>query len=116
MKGQDRESRNRDSFQDVEGVVISNGKVTINGKLVKEVPKNTPIVIKISGDVNGSIKTDSGDIHVEGSVKGPINTMSGDIEVLGDITGHCSTVSGDITADSIEGNCSTVSGDIDAFY
>jgi len=90
-------------------IVISNGKVIINGNDVT--PDGKEINITVHGNiedlkvdncnqvlVNGNsknISTKSGDINVTGNVEGSIQTMSGDVECL-DVSGSVSTMSGNI--------------------
>lgn len=94
-------------------ITVSNGKVFVDGKLVRDldsVPeKEVHIVVdgsvsklevdccdtvEVHGDA-GSVSTQSGDVKVSGNVSGNIDTMSGDVE-CGDVRGGIDTMSGDI--------------------
>ena len=94
-----------------------NGRVFVDGKPVDEIEagvKYSPITIKIegnvtgdidvpyaekveiTGDLHGSIKTQSGNIHVGGAVSQDAKTMSGNVVVGGDVHGRASTMSGNV--------------------
>lgn len=90
-------------------VVVTNGKVIVNGKDVT--PDSKEINISVQGDVDelhvdicnkvsvtgnaNSISTTSGDIDITGNVGGSVNTMSGDID-CGNVLGSVSTMSGNV--------------------
>lgn len=105
-------------------LVITNGKVFVNGKQVTTEGKTINISIEgnvdrlqvdacdkilVNGDV-GSISTASGDVILN-ECKGSIQTTSGDVECKGDCI-NISTVSGDVKVRYAEGSIKTVSGDI----
>lgn len=50
--------------------------------------------VEVKGEV-GTIKTMSGDVKVSGNVNGDIKTMAGDID-CGSVSGDISTISGDV--------------------
>lgn len=91
-------------------VVISNGKVIVDGKDVT--PDAKEINISVEGNVEkieadacskisvtgdaGSVNTQAGDVDVGGNVGGSVQTMSGDVDCGGSIGGSVSTMSGDI--------------------
>lgn len=90
-------------------IVITNGKVFIDGMDVTPDSKN--IDIKIEGNID-ELKVDScNSIYVLGSVKN-INTLSGDVDVVGHVGGNLKTMSGNIKCGDVEGSISTMSGDI----
>jgi hypothetical protein len=73
--------------------------------------KTVAASVEISGDVNGSVTTTSGDVKC-GRATHSVKTTSGNVTVQGSIGGSVSTMSGDVGASTIQGNCSTMSGDI----
>lgn len=93
-------------------IVITNGRVILDGKEVttEESTKIINIVIKGSVDVLeidncnyvqvkgncGSVKTISGDIECDGEVLGDVSSVSGKIECFGDVKGSIRSISGDI--------------------
>lgn len=107
-------------------ILISNGKVMIDGK---DVTPNEKIInisvtgnienlsvdsaerVEVSGDVS-SLKTMSGDISIKGNVKGNINNTSGDLEIGGSVGGDIKLTSGDIKCGDVGGSIKTMSGDI----
>jgi hypothetical protein len=106
-------------------IVVSNGKVIIDGKDVT--PEAKVININVEGDVDDisvdmcqkiivagvvkNIKTTSGDIECGGSVGGNVQTTSGDIECA-DVNGDVNTTSGDVKCGTVAGSVKTLSGDI----
>lgn len=101
------------------GKVILDGKdVTPDGKEinisvegdVESMEIDACSTIKISGNT-GNIKTSVGDVEVSGAVNGSVQTQSGDIN-CGDVGGNASTQAGDIDCGSVKGNVSTMAGDI----
>lgn len=91
-------------------IVISNGKVLVDGKDVTPNAKEISIAvtgnidrleadvcqkISVTGDA-GNIVTQSGDVEIGGSVTGSVQTMSGDVDCGGSIGGSVSTMSGDV--------------------
>lgn len=90
-------------------IVISNGKVIVNGKEVT--PDGKEINISVQGDIY-ELKVDTcNKVSVTGSVKS-ISTQSGDVEVTGDVDGNISTMSGDVDCGHVQGSISTMSGDV----
>lgn len=84
-------------------VIITNGRVIINGKEIKNTEKQINIVVE--GDID-QLKADACDkISVVGSVKS-ISTQSGDVD------GSISTMSGDVDCGMVNGSISTMFGDI----
>ena len=90
-------------------IVISNGKVIVNGNDVTPNEKQIDIVVHgnieyvtvdacnsllVNGNSN-NISTNSGDVSIMGNVQGSIQTMSGDVE-CSDISGSVSTMTGNI--------------------
>jgi hypothetical protein len=108
-------------------IVITNGKVVIDGKDVTEQEKLLTITIQgdveklevdacksieITGNAN-NVRTSAGDVNIKGEVKGNVSTQSGDVECGGGIGGSVSTMSGDVECGGeIMGSVSTMSGDI----
>lgn len=106
----------------VNGQLFENGEplerkvnITIVGDVhsIKLDKGPSEVNIKITGNVDGSITTASGDIEVAGDVLGDVKSTSGDIKCK-NVTGSVKTVSGDITCSKVDGNANTVSGDIDS--
>jgi len=105
-------------------VSISNNKIVINGKEVKDDSKVINITIDGNVDslnvdncvkvvVNGfvnDLNTMSGDVEC-GNVNKNVRSSSGDIE-CGNVGGDVSTSSGDIKAKGINGNVKSMTGDI----
>ena len=90
-------------------IVVTNGKVVINGK--DATPENKEINISVVGNIE-QLKVDACNrVSVEGSVKS-ISTQSGDVEVTGDVDGNISTMSGDVDCGMVGGSISTMSGDV----
>lgn len=91
--------------------VIGN-KVYCDGELLSDCDefKEKVINITVNGNVDGYVKTTSGNIKLQGSV-GEIETTSGDVDIVGNV-GNVKTVSGNVKAKKILGNVKTVSGDI----
>lgn len=90
-------------------IIVTNGKVLINGKDVT--PDSKEINISVVGNIE-QLKVDAcNKVNVEGNVKS-ISTQSGDVEVSGDVDGSISTMSGDIDCGHVKGSVSTMNGDI----
>jgi len=90
-------------------VVVTNGKVLINGKDVT--PESKDINISVEGNIE-ELKVDAcNKVSVTGSVKN-IATKSGDVDVTGDVDGSIQTMSGDVDCGHVQGSVSTMSGDV----
>lgn len=68
--------------------------------------------VEVKGDVSGSIRSESADVHVGGNVNGNVSTMSGDVHVKGGVSGDVSTMSGDVSAGSVSGGASSMYGSV----
>lgn len=89
---------------------IKNGRVTINGVDVTPGDEKT-ITIEIVGDV-GKINVDAcNTLRITGDVNGSVKTMSGNIECR-DVTGNVDTMSGAVECGKIGGSVKTMSGDV----
>jgi len=94
-------------------VVVSNGKVVIDGKDFTPDSKN--INISIEGDID-KLNVDSYDkISINGNV-GNIKTQSGDVDISGEVSGDIQTMSGDVDCGNVGGSISTMSGDVKHKY
>lgn len=89
-------------------IVISNGKIIIDGKDVT--PEGKTINISIEGDVDNISVDMCNKFEVKGNVNSIVST-SGDIE-CGDVTGNIECTSGDIECNNVGGNVETTSGDV----
>lgn len=90
-------------------IVITNGKVTIDGKDVT--PDSKEIIISVDGNIE-QLKVDvCKTVSVKGHVKN-IYTQSGDVEVSGNVEGDIRTMSGDVDCSTVAGSISTMSGDV----
>ena len=90
-------------------IVVTNGKVIVNGKDVT--PDSKEINISVQGDID-ELKVDScNKVSVTGNVKS-VSTKSGDIDIAGNVEGSVQTMSGDVDCGNINGAISTMSGDI----
>lgn len=91
-------------------IVISNGKVIVNGKEIELDKDEKHFTLEIHTSV-GELTVDNAErITVEGSVN-HLKTTNGDVHCH-DVQGNVSTVNGDVTANNIKGDVSTVNGDI----
>lgn len=82
----------------VNGVDVTPDSKQINIKVegnISELKVDSCDKIDVIGDVS-NIKSQSGDIKITGNVNGSVNTMSGDVD-CGAIGGSVNTMSGDIT-------------------
>ena len=66
--------------------------------------------VRVSGDVNGDVKSTFGNIEVEGSARN-VTTMSGTIECC-DVSGSIISTNGSIHAGYVQGNVQTTNGNI----
>ena len=90
-------------------VVVTNGKVIINGKDVT--PDSKEINISVNGDVSELNVDACNKILIHGNVK-DISTKSGDVDVTGDVSGNVNTMSGDVDCQNVGGSIKTMSGDV----
>lgn len=90
-------------------IVVSNGKVIINGKDVT--PDSKEIYIKVEGNIE-ELKVDScNKVEIVGDVSN-VKTQSGDVEISGNVGGSIQTMSGDVDCGNVGGSISTMSGDV----
>ena len=90
-------------------IVVTNGKVIINGKDVT--PDSKEITISVDGNID-ELKVDAcNKVSVNGNVSN-IKTQSGDVDISGDVSGGIQTMSGDIDCFNVGGSISTMSGDV----
>ena len=90
-------------------IVVTNGKVIINGKDVT--PDSKEINIKGDGDID-ELKVDAcNKVEITGDVSN-VKTQSGDVEISGNVTGSIQTMSGDVDCGTVGGSISTMSGDV----
>lgn len=100
----------------INGVVVSGGKniVVSNGRVVVDGQDVTPDAKDIRIEVHGSVDSLDVDacnaISVTGSA-GSIKTQSGDVR-CGDVHGSVKTMSGDVHCGAVSGGVETMSGDI----
>lgn len=67
--------------------------ITVSGN-IEQLSVDSCNKFSVTGDV-GNLKTINGDVDVTGNVNGSVKTVSGDID-CGNISGDVSTVSGDV--------------------
>lgn len=93
-------------------ISIIGNKVYCNGELLSDCDefKEKVINVIVNGNVDGYVKTTSGNVKLQGSV-GEIETTSGDVTIDGNV-GNVKTVSGNVRAKKVLGNVKTVSGDV----
>lgn len=90
-------------------VIITRGKVIIDGNVIETNDKVINIVV--TGDVE-SIEVDCCDkIKVTGNV-GTVKTQTGDVKVEGNVTESVLTQTGDVSCGNVGGNVKTQVGDI----
>jgi hypothetical protein len=90
-------------------VVVTNGKVLINGKDVT--PDSKEININVQGNI-GELKVDAcNKVSVTGNANNVL-TKSGDIYITGNVEGNIQTSSGDVDCGNVSGSISTSSGDV----
>lgn len=90
-------------------IVVSNGKVIIDGK--DFTPDTKQINISVEGNIE-ELNVDTCDkVTVTGNVK-HIFTTSGDVDVNGNVAMGIQTVSGDVDCGDVSGSISTVSGSV----
>jgi hypothetical protein len=90
-------------------IVVTNGKVIVNGKDVT--PDSKEINISVQGNID-ELKVDvCSKVSVTGNTKN-VSTKSGDIDIAGNVEGSIQTMSGDVDCGNVAGSISTMSGDI----
>ncbi len=90
-------------------IVVTNGKVLINGKDVA--PDSKEINISVEGNID-ELKVDAcNKVSVNGNISN-IKTQSGDVDITGDVSGNIQTMSGDVDCGHVQGSISTMSGDV----
>ena len=90
-------------------IVVTNGKVVINGKDVT--PDSKEINISVEGNIE-ELKVDAcNKVEITGDVSN-VKTQSGDVEISGNVTGSIQTMSGDVDCGNVGGSISTMSGDV----
>ena len=108
-------------------VRIENGKVYVDGNLVKGTENDKVINILIEGNVDridvdycdnlvvdgdvNTLETVSGNVKAN-TVKGNVQSTSGKVEVAGNIEGDVETVSGTVKGHTFNGKVKTLSGNI----
>lgn len=92
-------------------VVITNGKVIVDGKDVTPEKNEREINIIIEGNIDDLNVDACNKLSVNGNV-GSVKTLSGDVDVDGYVSGSVSTMSGDVDCGNVNGSVSTMSGDI----
>ena len=98
----------------VKNVTINNGKVTVDGKPLKDVISKSnekEIHIHIQGDIQRLEVDQCEHIEITGNV-GRAKTNCGSFEIKGDVAGDVHTNCGSITCKNIEGDCHTNMGNI----
>ena len=91
-------------------VVVTNGKVIIDGKDVT--PDAKEINISVQGDV-AELKVDAcNKVSVTGNV-GSFSGRTGDVEISGDVSGDVQTTTGEVSCGAVSGSVSTSTGDVD---
>lgn len=94
-------------------IVVTNGKVIIDGKEAESGNDSTNIKVIVNGDLN---KLDCTDAEINGNVIGGVDATNLTCEIIGgDVdanTVNCTTIGGDVDANTV--NCNHVEGSIDA--
>jgi len=96
---------------------VTNGKVFVDGKSVEELEsgiKYSPLTIKIEGNVEGDINIPMAEkIEITGDLRGSVKTQSGNVHAGGSILQDAKTMSGNVVAGgAIHGRASTMSGNV----
>lgn len=90
-------------------IVVTNGKVTIDGK--DETPETKEINISVEGNIE-KLKVDSCNVvSVTGAVTS-VSTVSGKVKITGNVSGGVQTVSGNVDCGDVGGPINSVSGNI----
>lgn len=91
-------------------ISIVNGSVIVDGKKIDT--KEMPVInITVEGEIRDINADACSRIDIKGNVTGSVKTMSGDVH-CDNVEGNVSTMSGDVDAQAIAGSVSTMSGDI----
>ena len=90
-------------------LIISNGKVIVDGKDVS--PESKTITIQVDGNIAQLNVDNANKVSVIGNVE-KLSTMSADVEVSGMVKGNISTMSGDVECGDVHGGISTMSGNV----
>lgn len=102
-------------FRNLSNMVITGGKIYVEGKPLSELdaidPNEKVINITIQGDVERLEVDYCKSIQVTGNAK-RVHTQCGDIEVKGNVDGDVHTNCGSITCGNVEGDCHTNLGSI----
>lgn len=99
--------------QKINSMVISGGRITIDGKSLSEldVEDEKEINITIQGDLERLEVDYCNTLHVTGNAK-RVKANQGDIEIGGDVQGDVHANMGTITCGNIEGDCHANMGNI----
>lgn len=99
--------------QKINSMVISGGRITIDGKSLSEldVEDEKEINITIQGDLERLEVDYCNTLHVTGNAK-RVKANKGDIEIGGDVQGDVHANMGTITCGNIEGDCHANMGNI----
>lgn len=94
-------------------VVVSNGRVVVNGveiRNLKDVAEKE-VHIVVDGDVS-SLEVDCCEtVEIHGNA-GRVDTQSGDVRVSGDVSGNIDTMSGNVECGNVRGGIDTMSGNV----
>ena len=90
-------------------IVVSNGKVIIDGKDVTGDSKE--INIKVEGNIDTLTIDACNKLEIAGDVSN-VKTLRGDVDITGNVNGSIQTMSGDVDCGNVGGSISTMSGDI----
>jgi hypothetical protein len=103
-------------YEGKNSVVVSNGRVIIDGvevgsdKFAQE--KTLNIIVDIKGDV-GNLQTTSGKINIQGNVTESVRSATGHIQVTGNVGGSVTSSSGSVTiGGDVTGNSGSTSGSV----
>lgn len=99
--------------QKINSMVISCGRITIDGKSLSEldVEDEKEINITIQGDLERLEVDYCNTLHVTGNAK-RVKANQGDIEIGGDVQGDVHANMGTITCGNVEGDCHANMGNI----
>ena len=91
-------------------IVIENGRVIIDG--VDHTPDSKEISIHVEGNLGWMSIDHCNKIEIAGNVDGKVKTMSGNVVIKGDVSEDVSTMSGNVTCGNVAGKVKTMSGNI----